>query len=558
MIVYAHGRVYVLNDLSSTVSAFAANPITGALTPLPFSPFPIGFGAWGSIAVHPSGSPVVVGNNSGNIASFVVTATSASPAAGSPYATPDTSSLSTTFSRNGNFLYAGPGPTRFAGFSVTPSTGVLAPLAGSPFESGISQPVAYAADADGRLFSASLTSAQVQAYTTSSGAPTAVAGGPFPSGSANVRHGLLHPSGFYITAGAGHIGVYHIAGSGSGTTLTAVTGSPFFGGTSDTAALALTPDGGLLVGANVDSRSLSVFRMHPVTGQLTTLGVQPADTMGTTGGINGVAYAPPPVTAGDFDGDGMSDITVYRPSTNNWHALKSTRGYGSYQSFVWGISTDKLTPGDYDGDGKVDPAVFAPSSGGWFMLNSSQGYSSTSVSWGLSTDIPVPGDYDGDGKTDPAIWRPSTGLWAILLSSTSYTTARYANWGLSTDLPMQGDFDGDGKTDPAIWRPSNGLWAYLLSSTDYATSASRSWGLSTDLPVPGDYDGDGKIDPAVFRASTRYWYILYSSTGYTTSGGVSWGLSTDVPVPSDFDGDGLCDPAVYRPSNGGWYVLRSS
>jgi hypothetical protein len=60
-------------------------------------------------------------------------------------------------------------------------------------------------------------------------------------------------------------------------------------------------------------------------------------------------------------------------------------------------------PGDYDGDGLTDPAVYRPSTGEWFVLYSSTNYTSSAVeNWGLDTDVPVPGDYDGDRRTDLA------------------------------------------------------------------------------------------------------------------------------------------------------------
>jgi len=266
-----------------------------------------------------------------------------------------------------------------------------------------------------------------------------------------------------------------------------------------------------------------------------------------------------PGLTGDFDGDAIADLAVFRASTGAWHVLKSSTNHTTSQSFSWGLSTDTAVPGDYDGDGTIDPAIYRPSTGLWAVLKSSTNYTTSfTVSWGLNTDVPVPGDYDGDGRTDPAVFRPSTGSWFVLQSSANYTTSLGVSWGLSTDMPLPADYDGDGKVDPAIYRPSTGLWAVLKSSTNYATSLTVPWGLSTDVAVPGDYDGDGKVDPAVYRPSTGSWYLLQSSTNYTTSVGASWGLSTDVPTPGDYDGDRRTDPAIFRPSTGLWAILKSS
>lgn len=253
----------------------------------------------------------------------------------------------------------------------------------------------------------------------------------------------------------------------------------------------------------------------------------------------------------DFDGDGKTDISQFRPSNGAWYLLNSSSGANSGAFF--GLGTDLLTPGDYDGDGKVDIAVFRPSDSTWYLLGSSSGFNA--YQFGTSGDIPIPGDYDGDGRTDLAVYRPSNEFWYVLASVTGFRAQqmRGQHTGLGGPIPLVGDFDGDGKNDLVTFNASSGTWTILPSTT--SNRYSVQFGTSGDRPVPGDYDGDRTTDIAVYRPSTGQWYLIRSSDKVVVAR--NFGLTEDVPTAGDYDGDGLADLAVFRPSLGAWFILHS-
>ncbi len=247
----------------------------------------------------------------------------------------------------------------------------------------------------------------------------------------------------------------------------------------------------------------------------------------------------------DYDGDGKSDVSVFRPSAGSWYISNSSNN--SFTGVQFGISSDKIAPADFDGDGKADISVFRD--GFWYRLNSSNNQF-VAVQFGSAGDLPVPGDFEGDGKADISVFRPSNGTWYRLNSSTNEFVAH--PFGTTGDLPQMADLDGDGKSDLTVFRPSTGAWYASLSSNN--AFFSMTFGTNGDIPTPADYDADGRTDVSVFRPSTGSWYRTNSSTN--SFFGQQFGASGDIPVADDYDGDGKADLAVFR--QGDWYLLRST
>ena len=327
------------------------------------------------------------------------------------------------------------------------------------------------------------------------------------------------------------------------------------GSTDGTAFASLTPTVGIGLS--------SLYTINLQTGLATLVG-----TIFSTVPIRGIAVAFGTGTRGalnllDFDGDRRADFAVARPTNpnNSLNTVFIERPDRSASATLFGFNNgdDISNPGDYDGDGRTDLAVFRSSTGTFFVQRSSDNVV-VSFRFGLPGDEPLARDYDGDGRNDYAVVRRMGGQLFWFINNSSNGMVRSVQFGLATDVAVPGDYDGDGRFDIAVFRGSganNSGQATFIVMRSSGGVTYQQFGLGSDLVVPGDYDGDGRTDLAVVRTGSAYrWFILRSSNNTLQTDQL--GTKPHLTVQNDYDGDGRTDIAVFDPSSGFFFIRRST
>jgi hypothetical protein len=300
-------------------------------------------------------------------------------------------------------------------------------------------------------------------------------------------------------------------------------------------------------------------------GQGTTPPTVPQDLPFILDGTIATTRVAPPISRTvDFNGDNKSDYAVARSASltaaTTWYIL-TNGGTATATPFGVGVGFaggDVAVPADYDGDGKSDIAVWRPLAvdSRFFILQSQTNTLRTLIFGQPGDDPTVTGDYDGDGRADPAVYRnnPTAGGQNYFYYRTTTGAANNINqtpFGVSGDKPYPGDFDGDGKYDFAVIRNNGGNAQHfqLRSTQGYVVTF---YGLFTDRFVTADFDGDFKNDLVAVRnnGGAYNWYVATSTSNQFIN--FAFGsATTDYITPGDYDGDNRTDFAVFRSGTSG-------
>lgn len=112
----------------------------------------------------------------------------------------------------------------------------------------------------------------------------------------------------------------------------------------------------------------------------------------------------------DGDADGMTDLAVYNVKSHQWKVAvwneKKQKWLPKAKlGATFGEDGDVPIQADYDGDGKTDIAVYRRDVSTWFVFNQFE------LEFGEKGDVPVPNDWAGLGRVIPAVFRSTNGRW---------------------------------------------------------------------------------------------------------------------------------------------------
>jgi hypothetical protein len=120
------------------------------------------------------------------------------------------------------------------------------------------------------------------------------------------------------------------------------------------------------------------------------------------------------ITAGDFDGDRVTDLWLYRAAAGHWYRVSFASGIASYASGLWSPGWT-IFRADFDPDGREDLFLYNQSTGRWFgVMVRTDGSNRYIGGWTLPANAqPAVLDFTGDHRSDVLLYDPADGQWRL-------------------------------------------------------------------------------------------------------------------------------------------------
>ena len=269
------------------------------------------------------------------------------------------------------------------------------------------------------------------------------------------------------------------------------------------------------------------------------------------------------INTGDLNGDGKTDVFIWKDAIKSWSVNIST-GTG-FSSQTWTHAYGTIAPiytGDLNADKKTDVFFWDNMEKVW-RVNLSTGSSFLSKPWvgAWGSDGPINvGDLNGDGKDDVFMWRDGGKDWTVNISTGTgfITQIWHGAWGSDGDIHV-GDLNGDSKDDVFMWNNSMRNWSVNLSTgTDFKGQAWNGEDGSAKQILLGDLNADKKTDVFMWQDAVGWLVNLSTGTGFDVKKWPGACKGNYSAKTGDFNGDNKTDVAIWKDDSKEWKINFST
>jgi hypothetical protein len=334
-----------------------------------------------------------------------------------------------------------------------------------------------------------------------------------------------------------------------------------------------------------------------------TVSLSRPDGLFSPAGTYETGRSPYGVAAGDFNGDGKTDLVVANELENDVSVLSGNGagGFGPQRRFGAGTGPHAVAVADFDGDGRQDVAVAnAFSHDVSILIGDGLGgfLPAVSVPAGEARSLAL-GDWNGDGRVDLAVANTDTNDVSVRLGDghgsfgpqTRLPAGSFPRSLTAADLNLDGnldlvtanngaddlsvllgkgdgtflgetrypsgtspislgidDFDADGHPDLVVcnYSATGGAVSVLLGHGDgsFAAPLATATNDRTNGVVTGDFNHDGRVDLIVTHGNLESSYLVLFGRGNGRFDSVrryGEGISATSLAVADFNLDGAID-----------------